>query len=245
VNLISISLFVTVGAMGLSVLLALLFGALSGGRGGGGSKFMLDMMNILGYLAAFTLLGGLIVRIVGSAFIITTPGKNGELAFGIASVSTAAIAAVMLLLLLLKFFDSPFGYGGLFAWILSVIEHNLFAGIGEGGGRGGGVPIESFAIYVLPIMEVAWLVLFALYEWAVGKSNKDRNLRSQGMLMVIVAPSVCGGMGLVFWLLQKIEIHSAFVPMLFVAMYLLVVGGMLFWYNLVTMGTKGTLQSAK
>src|SRR5262249_26986194 len=72
VNLISIGLWVTIGALCLGVLMSLLMGAVFGSRSGG-SKTMGDILNILGFLIAIVVLAGVILRIIGSAFIITTP----------------------------------------------------------------------------------------------------------------------------------------------------------------------------
>jgi hypothetical protein len=248
VGLASIGMWVTAGALGLSALLALIFGAMSGSRGGAGMMAMGDIINILGWLTALAMVAGVILRVVGSALILMTPGRSGELAFGIACVSTSALAALFVLIMVIKLFDFPSGYGGLIAWFLPVAEYHPLSGVGGAriGLPGLGVGIDlGFTVYIVPILEIAWAVLFSLYIWSVGKSNKDRATRSKGMLMVIIQPSVLFGASLLFFLLFKIRINSAFIYMMFLTMHALVIGGTLIFLIMMSGAAKWTLRRAR
>jgi hypothetical protein len=243
-GLVTYGLWATVGAFGIAIILSLLYASLASSKGGGGGKTMVDIVGIINYLVALGLVVGIGLRIAGSAMIITTPGKNGEMGLGIACVSTAGLAAVMILLLIFKLLEIEL-LGKLLLFIIAVAEFNPFAGIE--GATGAGVPVEfGFAVFILPLLEVAWLTLFALYQWGVGKSIKDRDLRSRGLLMVIVAPSTCGGMGLFMFLMGKvIKATSLWVPMMFLVLYLMVIAGMLVWYALAVTQTKASLEYAR
>ncbi len=243
VHLNFIGHFVYAGALGFAVLSVLITAAMSSSRSGGGGGFL----KVMGYLTALTLVGGMIVNVVGSGFIITTPGKNGELGLAIATVATSGVSLFMGIFLVIKFLGEG-GGGGYLAWMIPFFTLNPFSGLGEGGGFAsliGNMGIGAVLI-LLPLVEIGRLTCFALFQWAVGKSQRDRETAKNGFLMMILAPSVCLGMGLLLWLLGLIIKSTSFwVGAIILMLYGLVVGGMLIWYALVMASTRGTLDDAR
>jgi hypothetical protein len=237
----------TAAAFGLAAILALLFASMFGSLTPP-KEGLITIVGIVNYLMTLGVVAGIGLRIAGSALTITTPGKNGEIGLAIACVSTAGVAVIMVLLLLFKFLEIPI-LGKTLLFIIATAEFDPLAGIGGGSEGGGSRAMHGeigFAVFVLPLVEVAWLTLFALYQWSAGKSFKDKDLRSKGMLMVIVAPSTCGGMGLLMLLLRSvIKATSIWLPMMVVVFHLLVIGGMLAWYGIVVSQAKNALEDAQ
>src|SRR5262249_51850139 len=103
-----ISMCIYTGAFGVVLLMYLLamIGAMAGSMG------ILGFVGILGYLVLGLMVVSWILFIVGSGFMISAPGKHGEMGLAITSLS---LGAVTLLFFLYIFFTIDAGVAGLFS----------------------------------------------------------------------------------------------------------------------------------
>jgi hypothetical protein len=213
-----ISMCTYTGACGLGVLIYIIFTItlLSGKLGMGGFG------GILGYLVLGLLVVSWILFIVSGSFLVTTPGKNGEMGLGIATLSTGAVTLLF------------------FVYLWFSLDAGIF------GAFGGGL---SFTAIFLPLLELARLSLFAIFQWAVSKTMKDSGLTSTSLLMAIVIPSAAFG-GALFTYLLGLLIESAksralgYLGLFVFFCELAAWAGLMAWFTLHTSSVKNSMDHA-
>jgi hypothetical protein len=216
------------GVVGIALLMYVIMmisaasGSFSGIATGGG------LAGILGYLAMFLALASIVLAVVGYSLTITTPGKNGEMGLAIASLSL----------------------GGIVLLITFYVLFTMFFGASRLAYSRGPLEALGMMMFLLPLLEIARLTVFAFYVWAVGKSTRDEGVASGGLLLGILVPSVLFGMALVNWLLVSVVLShagraGAVMAMILVFIDLLGLIGLFGWYALVLSSTKKAIDYAR
>jgi hypothetical protein len=167
----------------------------------------------------------------------------------IATVALSGVSTILYLVLMFNLFDSFRGLGAWFGFMqLFVVlnplnalqERTLMGAVGTGSGD------VTFVYYVLPLMEVARLCVFALYLWAAGKCLRDESTASSGFTMGIVAPSTFVGFGLIVWLIS-LALKNVTTPWPGIILHILYGGtivGILAWYAFIIANARGTFEEA-
>src|SRR5262249_32865612 len=152
--------------------------------------------------------------------------KHGEMGLAITSLS---LGAVTLLFFLYIFFTIDAGVAGLFS----------------GGSLRGSILIILF----YPLVEMARLTLFAIFQWAVGKSTRDDDLASSSVLLAILVPSVSFGELILTYLLglmfaKSMSTGVVYLMRFFVFIELAAWIGLLAWFTLNTSNAKRAIDDA-
>src|SRR5207249_1411229 len=92
-----------------------------------GGSFFETVLSLFGYLTIILLLPAYILSVVGLGFTVTSPTRNGAMGLAIASLSTAAVAALCYMILMFKLFDAGGAKGG---FVLLALVLNPLAGPG-------------------------------------------------------------------------------------------------------------------
>lgn len=188
---------------------------------------IIGFAGILMYLFYGLLFVSWILFIVAGAFMVTTPGKNGEMGLGIAALSVGAVSL-------------------LFALYLFIAgEMGLDFGSGGFGMRG-----NVFVVLLLPLLELARLSLLALYQWAVSKAMKERALVDTSLMLAIIIPSSLFAMLLVSYLLGLALIPPSSIGVLYLLEFLALLemggwAGLMAWLTLHTMAVRDSMEHAR
>ncbi len=141
--------------------------------------------------------------------------------------------------MMFKLFDTPQGLGAWFGFLLLFVNLNPLGPLMESSGLGAVfflfaniVSDSKFLLYVLPLMEVSRLTLFALYIWAAGRCLRDQETSSAGFVLGIVVPSGCFGAGLILWLIgfAMKNVTSVWPGLIIGTFYGMALIGLLVWY---------------
>jgi hypothetical protein len=249
-----ISGWMTIGAIGLSIITLFVFAAqvasvLSAMKSGRLTAPPSDtFLKILSYLSCFVLLISFIMSTVGTALTLTTPGKKMELAFSIASLATIGLATI---LLVVEMVTVLFSSGEIrIAWVgpaqgywIGFAGYDPFAMYGGGGSH----PLKAlgFSGYLVGWLTIGHLVCLILYQLAVGGTQRDRRVKSGAFLAVILVPSIIAGSALLNFILRaSITAESPWVIALIGAFY---GGGVitgLVFHTLLLPRTRGVLLDA-
>src|SRR5262249_25618065 len=153
------------------------------------------------------MLASQVLNVVGFSFTVTTPGRHGEMGFGIATLAVAACSLLCFLYVLIKTIGESSGVGiaeadGVFGTIgLGELMANPLLGIMAASEGGFGPSGLGFVLFVMPLLVTGWLTTSCWYLFCAGKTLRDPELSSQGFIMGITLPSTLAGCGLVLWLI--------------------------------------------
>jgi hypothetical protein len=101
--------------------------------------------------------------------------------------------------------------------------------------------------YLLPLLEISRILLFAIFQWAVCKSLREASQGSSALTVGITLPSVIFGSCLFMWLMVSVigpKMGRAGGHILFILLICMfgAFTGLSVWYTLVTKGTGEAIQ---
>jgi hypothetical protein len=104
--------------------------------------------------------------------------------------------------------------------------------------------------YFLPLLWLAQITLYGIYQWAVSKSLKDYSQASAALTVSITVPSVIFGAILLDWLMFSYVLPHMGEAGAYIAIFLMLltlggIAGMFGWYTICTKGTRETVRYAK
>jgi hypothetical protein len=249
--LVMIGAFLQAGAFCLLALSSLLV-TLGAAMGVG---FFWRVAGTFSWPVAGLFLASWIVPVVGYAFTVTAPGKNGARGLGIATLAVGGTAVLLLIFMFVQ---------GLDVRMVSHLANGSLFGGGGGGMSGPSLDLGGFLasplflrsgpsealLYFWALCELARLCLCGLFVQAVGKSFRDSSLASSGMIVGIVAPCSFFVVNLLRYLLFELFKTSTskgvfYLMAILELVFLLGIAGVLGWYALTMKNGKDTIQYAK